>query len=76
MRLLPEKKVNECQYESLLYEHGTHIAFPQSMLEIMMPVIGSLFVGIAFKAGRQHPKECKAARIDIDCKLTNVILNW
>ena len=71
-----ETHPHECTYEAFVYEHGTHFAFPQSMLEIMMPVIGSLFVGIAFKAGRQHPKECKAARIDIDRKLTNVILNW
>lgn len=25
------------------YEHGTHFAFPQSMLDIVMPLIGSLF---------------------------------
>lgn len=71
-----EEKPHECEYESLLYEHGTHFAFPQSMLDIMMPVIGSLFVGLAFKAGRQHPKECKATRGDIDCKLIDTIQNW
>ena len=71
-----EEKPHECEYESLLYEHGTHFAFPQSMLDIMMPLIGSLFVGIAFKAGRQFPKECNRTRMDIDRKLTKAIMNW
>ena len=58
------------------YEHGTHFAFPQSMLDIMMPVIGNLFVGLAFKAGRKHPKECKQTRLDIDRKLAAAIKEW
>ena len=72
---LGEKK-HDCEYESLLYEHGTHFAFPQSMLDIMMPVIGGAFVGLAFKAGRKYPKECKQTRCDIDQKLTKTILQW
>ena len=71
-----EEKSHDCVYESFLYEHGTHFTFPQSMLEIMMPLLGSLFVGIAFKAGRKHPKECKQTRINIDRRLTDAILNW
>ena len=67
---------HECEYESLLYKHGTHFAFPQSMLDIMIPVIGSLFVGLAFKAGRKYPKECKQARLDIDRNLTAAIKQW
>ena len=67
---------HECQYEALLYEHGTHFAFPQSMLNIMMPVIGSLFVGIAFRAGRKFPRECKQTRLDIDEKLSDAIRCW
>lgn len=71
-----EEKPHECEYESLLYEHGTHFAFPQSMLDIMMPVIGGLLVGLAFKAGRKHSKECKQTRLDIDRKLTAAITKW
>ena len=74
-RRLAEKS-HECEYESLLYEHGTHFAFPQSMLDIMMPVIGNLFVGLAFKAGRKHPKECKQTRMDIDRRISAAILKW
>ena len=74
-RLLGERE-HECEYESLLYEHGTHFAFPQSMLDIMMPVIGNLFVGLAFKAGRKYPKECKQTRLDIDRRISAAILKW
>lgn len=70
------ERPHECEYESLLYEHGTHFAFPQSMLDIMMPVIGNLFVGLAFKAGRKYPKECKQARLDIDRRLSDAITQW
>ena len=71
-----KERPHECEYESLLYEHGTHFAFPQSMLDIMMPVIGNLFVGLAFKAGRKYPKECKQTRLDIDRRLSDAITQW
>ena len=41
-----------------------------------MPVIGNLFVGLAFKAGRKDPKEWKQTRLDIDRKLTEAIKQW
>lgn len=65
-----------CQYKALTYAHGTHFVFPQSVLERMMPVIGNLFVGMAFKAGRQYPKECKQTRIDIDRRVAAAIRAW
>ncbi len=67
---------HDSEYEALLYEHGTHFVFPQSLLDTMMPVIGNLFVGLAFKAGRKHGKECKQSRMDIDNKVSAVIKAW
>ena len=67
---------HECEYESLIYERGTYFAFLQSMLETMRPVIGGLFVGLAFKAGRRYPKECRQVRLDVDRKLTAAIEQW
>lgn len=66
---------HECEYEALLYEHGTHFVFPQSMLKLMLPVGSGLMVK-AFKAGRRYPKECKATRIDIDEKLSKALAEW
>ena len=71
-----QEKPHDCSYECLCYEHGTHFVFPQSMLDIMMPVIGSLFVGVTFRAGRTYSKECRQSRIDIDRRLTDAIRSW
>ena len=66
---------HECDVESMIYEHATHFAFPESLLKTMLPVGGSLFVGV-FKAGRDYKKECREARIDIDRRVSAAIKNW
>ena len=71
-----EEKPHSCRFKALLYEHGTHFAFPESMLKIMIPVGGSLLVGAAFRAGRKYPKECRETRRDIDRKLRQVLRRW
>ncbi len=70
------EKEHECSYESLLYEHGTHFVFPESMLKKMLPVGSKLFVGLMFKAGKMYPKQCRETRIDIDRKLTRILSVW
>ena len=69
------KMPHECEVESMIYEHATHFVFPESLLKQMMPVGGSLFVGV-FKAGREYKKECKEARIDIDRRVNSNIVSW
>ena len=71
-----EEKPHRWKFKALIYEHGTHFAFPESMLKIMLPVGGKLFVGGAFRAGREYPKECRETRIDIDRKLRYVFRRW
>ncbi len=71
-----EEKPHSCRFRSLLYEHGTHFAFPESMLKIMLPVGGSLLVGAAFRAGRKFPKECRETRRDIDRGVRQALKNW
>lgn len=71
-----EKLPHKCTWETLIYKHGTHFIFPQSLLETMFPLFSGLFVRLAFKAARDFPKECKAARIDIDKKLSDIISQW
>lgn len=67
---------HNCAAEALLYEHGTHFVFPQSMLKTMLPVGSGLLVRLMFRAGRQYPKECKETRLDIDEKLARSIAAW
>lgn len=71
-----ERYPHESSYESWLYEHGTHFAFPESMLKMMLPVGSGLLVSFMFKAGRDHKKECRETRIDIDRRLRKTLADW
>ena len=67
---------HESSFEAWLYEHGTHFAFPESMLKKMLPVGSSLLVRMMFRAAKEHPKECRATRIDLDNRLRRVFSDW
>ena len=70
------KLPHECVYESWLYEHGTHFAFPESMLKMMLPIGSELLVSFMFKAGKEKRRECRETRIDIDKRLKKVLGEW
>ncbi len=57
---------HNCKYDALIYQYGTHYAFPESMLKGIIPVFADFLIGRAFLSAREHPKECRAAREDID----------
>ena len=65
-----------CRLEYVIYEHGTHFVFPDSMLKIMLPVGSGLFVKLAFQAARKYPEECRRARLDIDQRVRNAVAKW
>ena len=71
-----DDRPHECEVEALLYEHGTHFVFPQSMLKTMLPIGSGLLVRLMFKAGRDYSKECRQTRLDIDRKLSHAIAEW
>ena len=74
-----EKRLAErehtCEVESYIYEHATHFVFPEGMVKTILPVGGDLLTRV-FAAGRKFPKECKAARIDIDRRITQAVNAW
>ena len=67
---------HEGSFASWLYEYGTHFAFPESMLKKVLPVGSSLLVRIMFRAGKEHPKECRETRVDIDRRLQKAMREW
>ena len=69
------KREHACEVESYIYEHATHFVFPESMVKTILPVVGDLMTRV-FAAGRNFPKECKAARVDIDRHVTEAIYAW
>lgn len=70
-----ETHEHECEVESYIYEHATHFVFPESMVKAILPGCGDLMTRV-FKAGREYPKECKAARIDIEKRVMDVVKAW
>ena len=67
---------HDSTFESWLYEHGTHFAFPESMLKMMLPVGSGLLISYMFRAGKEHKKECRDTRIDIDRRLKQALTDW
>lgn len=67
---------HECTCCALVYEHGTHFVFPDSLLRSILPIGSGLLVRMMFKAARQHPKECRDTRIDIDERITSALAQW
>lgn len=71
-----KKLPHDCTWEALLYKHGTHFVFPESLLKSILPIGSGLLVKIMFKAGKDYPKECRETRKDIDRKLQKVLREW
>lgn len=69
------KREHTCKVQSCIYRHATHFVFPESMVKELIPIVGDLITRV-FAAGRKYPKECKAARIDIDKNVTMAISAW
>ncbi|MCM1578037.1 MAG: acyl-CoA thioester hydrolase [Ruminococcus sp.] len=67
---------HECKCKILMYEHGTHFVFPESMMKLLLPVGAGLPVKLMFKAGRDFPEECRQTRLDIDRKISAAIRVW
>ena len=55
---------------------GRTSRFPESMLKMMLPVGSGLLVSYMFKAGKEHKKECRETRIDIDRRLKKALADW
>lgn len=76
MRQRLETLPHDCDFEAWIYEHGTHFIFPESMLKLMLPIGSGLLVSLMFKAGKEHPRECKETRLDIDRRLAALMRDW
>ncbi len=71
-----KNKKHDCKVETLIYEHGTHYVFPESLLKKIFPIGAGLLLKLMFQAARDYPKEAKQTRIDIDKRVTKAINDW
>ena len=67
---------HDCRYDALVYAHGTHFAFPQSMLKQIIPLFSDFLVSRAFRAAKQYPEQCRQTREDIDRRIMQAITEW
>lgn len=70
------EKPHDCEVEALVYKHGTHFVFPESLLKKIFPIGSGLLLKMMFRAAKEYPEECKQTRIDIDRKMVKTIEDW
>ena len=70
------QRKHACTWESLLYQHGTHFVFPESMLKSMLPIGSGLLVKTMFRTAKMHHRECLETRKDIDVRLQRILGEW
>ena len=71
-----KERFHSCDYEAVVYEHGTHFVLPESMLRLALPVGLKLVLKFVFRAAKEYPNECEATRKDIDRRLSAAIQEW
>ncbi len=71
-----QDKPHDCRLQILIYPHGTHFIFPQSLLNAALPLFSGLLPWVMFRAARRCPKECKKVRLDVDRQLSQIIRDW
>ena len=67
---------HECEYEAIVYKHGTHFVLPESMLRMALPIGLKFVMRFIFRSAKKYPDECEAARKDIDKRLSAALHEW
>lgn len=67
---------HSCDYEAIVYEHGTHFVLPESLLRTALPVGLKFVLKFVFRAAKEYPNECEATRKDIDKRLSAALKEW
>ncbi len=67
---------HSCDCVTMVYKYGTHFSFPESMLRGMIPVFPDFLIERTFRSSKEHPKECRATREDIDRRMKQVLREW
>ena len=71
-----KERPHTCQYEALVYEHGTHFVLPESLLRKALPVGLKFVLRFIFKAAKEYPNECEATRKDIVKRRSVALKEW
>ena len=51
-----KERPHTCEYETLIYEHGTHFVLPESMLRIALPIGVKFVLKFVFRAAKEYAR--------------------
>ena len=76
-----QKKIEEsecnCNLKVLVYEHCTHLIFPESMVKLLLPgFLIDLILPHLYSETKGFAKECRKSRIDLDEHIQSTINEW
>ncbi len=62
-----EESENNCNLEVLIYDHCSHLIFPESMVKLLFPgFVVDLLLPLLYSETKGFVKECRKSRIDLD----------
>ena len=59
-----------------VYTYGTHLMFPQGLVDNILPFGIKFILGRVFKSAKAHPDECAQTRRDVDKLVRVAIEKW
>ena len=76
-----KKKIEEsecgCNLEVLIYDHCSHLIFPESMVKLLLPdFLVDLILPRFYSETKGFVKECRRSRIDLDEHIQSTIKKW
>ena len=72
-----EETENSCRWEALIYRHGSHFIFPESLLQLILPgFVADWILPLVFKETKGYVKECRESRVDLDRHIHKMIREW
>ncbi len=76
-----KKKIEEsdsnCNLQVLIYDHCSHLIFPESMVKLLLPgFLVDLILPHLYSETKGFVKECRRSRIDLDEHIQSTIREW
>ena len=63
-------------FEMHIFRYGTHLMFPQGVVQNILPFGVKFVLGRAFKSAKAHPTECERAREEVDRAISKALQEW
>ena len=72
-----EESEHSCELEVLIYDHCSHLIFPESMVKLLMPgFLVDMILPRIYRETKGFAKECRRSRIDLDEHIQSKFREW